>query len=244
MPLPDPSTLCVHVDADTGFPVDAELTFDPFALHVQLPGGLRVDAQSVGGSTDVPRQLLAQLNTALAPLQPAFDLIDFALQAKEVFDAVKTLNAIKIGNAVAKLPAKVDKLKAYVPQLSVPLLVKSVLAVVVARLEVVNLDLTALEAAQVRIDAAQAKAVALPSSDLAAVADCAQERNDAHLRLLVREAEPLNRLLGIINILCAVVGLPELPPLGVDGTVTISEYKAGVAAARAAMEHLSGLLPV
>ena len=239
MALPDITTLCIEIDPDTGLKVGLGLTFDPFDLGITFPGGGKLEA-AMEDAQMVPRRLMAQLNPALMPLTPLFDLVDALLLAKKVFDAVKTLNAAKIAAVLPDFAKAVDKLKALVPQVSIPLMILNIIDALLALIQLLKLDLQAMVDFQLKLDAADLRAAELGSADLAFITLCGRNQLEAALSVFGKKAAPLNRLIGMLNLLGGIAGLPEIPGLSLSGSASaqlaaLDELAAALGRVRAAI---------
>ena len=88
MPLADFKTLCVGVTQGGG------------TKCISFPGGAEICASVPSvlpvGSGEQALDLLGKLNTALAPLQPIFNIIDAALALFECAKATATLDPAEI----------------------------------------------------------------------------------------------------------------------------------------------------
>jgi hypothetical protein len=201
MPLPDLETLCV------------ELTVSPQRLSLILPGGASLDAP-----LQLAKQLMAQANAALAPLVPVFDLVDVALAlanaVKAIPDAIEHLDPSKISAALPALEAKLAKVLALVPQLSVPIMIVGLIDVLLAFLEGLGGQLGAFIDQQVRIQRAENRAAELGNAQLQIVAGCAKHHLDAQLLSLAESVAPVNRLVALVNVFAELAGLGPLPGLG------------------------------
>jgi hypothetical protein len=234
VPLPDVSNVCVAIDAETG--LDLRLGVDlPTALadlKIQLPGGIKLGAKASDGIPNagaIIADIMAQINTALGPFAPIFDLIDIALVIVKVFDAVKSLNPIKIADALVGLIKKVDIVAALVPPLSLPLMIRDFIDVLLVFLASLKAQLLVMLSAQVKLDAgfdavADLQAAGDPDSlaiaaQLEAALNCGQANLDAMFAAQKNGAKPLNRLLALIGGLGEAVGVPALPSLELGGTL-------------------------
>lgn len=242
MGIPDLSTLCTEYDVETGFPVSAGVTFDPFQLEIAFPGGGKLSGV-MSAPTQAAFDILGQLNSALMPLQPVFDIIDAVMSVKKVFDAVAS-NPFSIASALPDLLKKVDIIAGFIPQLAVPKMLLGTIDVIIASLASLKVELQALADAQLRISAATAKAEAIGGSvaiNMAIVTSCAQSQLDMQVNILQKKAAPLNRLIGILNILAGIVGI-ELP--SIDGGGGISELVDALDSVIDAMTTVRSAIPV
>jgi hypothetical protein len=210
MPLPDLSAACIQTkvgkqDLCVTFPGGAEMC-------VQIP------SVSIPDATEVAKQLMAQTSAALAPLVPIFNLIDVVLA---LFNCVKAIpdalgpppDPAKLAKCVPELSQKAAKLLKLVPQLSVPFMVVGLIDVLLTFLEGMRNQLKCIVATEARIAQAAARAAELGNVELAAVVDCASANVDAQMKNFSESAAPINRLIGVINLLLELAGLEKLPDL-------------------------------
>lgn len=230
MALPAVGDVCVH----------AALAVD---VQIRFPGGITLQVPAVG----IPKigeqvaKLLAQFNAAIAPFMPVLNVVDALLSAAKVFDAVKSLNPIKIGATLVDFLAIVDKLTALLPPVAFPAFIKDLVNVILLFVIDVQAQLTAVLAAQERIGVSTAKVAALTAAgelDLAAqlnvAVSCAALDVDIAVSAIQANAMPVNRIIGLVSLLCGILGLPELPSItvGVDVSASISALDVLVSALR------------
>lgn len=205
------------------------LSTGPGELCIEMPGGARLCAQAgfdTGDLGEITKSLFAQINSALAPLQPFFNILDVL---KCIMDCIMAIpdcigpppDPSGLLNCIPNLQKAVDKLLKLLPQLSIPIMIKSILHTIIVGLQGVRLKLLALIKQVERIIAASLKATALGNLQLQIVVDCANNNMDAQLQNLNAGMAPLNRLLGLMNVLCELAGLPCIPPIG--GLAAIGE---------------------
>ncbi len=212
MPLaltPDLATACVH------------LSTGPGELCVIFPGGARVCAQfgyDTGDSGEIVKSMLGALNAALVPLGPFFDMLDLfkaivdCIQA--IPDSILSLNPAPIVNCIPHMVKAVDKLLALLPPFPIFVLVKGIVGVIITGLRAVQEKLRALIVYQVRLVTAATRASQLGNVQLQAAVDCATGNFDAQLTNMNTQFLPLNRLIGIINVLLELVGVDCIPTIG------------------------------
>ena len=209
MPLSNLEDICV------------ELTATPQSLSLAFPGGASLDAQlpdlGIPDPMELSKQLMAQANAALAPLVPVFNIMDVVLAlfetVKAIPDAITHLDPGKITEALPELTQKAGKLLAIVPQLSVPLMIVSLIDVLLAFLGGLAGQVRAIIDQQVRIQTAENRAAELGNTQLQVVADCSKHHVDAQLANLAASVAPVNRLIALINVFCQLAGLGPLPDL-------------------------------
>lgn len=213
MPFPHTDALCVTVTATprevcVRFPVGAQVC-------VSMPSVNNADP------SELLQALLGQINSALAPLNPIFTIIDAVLA---VFDCVKAipkaitqLNPVPLIECIPSLAEKVMKLLELVPQLSLPFLLVDVIDVIIFFLETMRAQIQTMQARYERILAAATTAADPGNIALANMLDCINANFQADLINLNEQAAPLNRLLGIIDFILELTGLKFLlKKAGVD----------------------------
>lgn len=114
-----------------------------------------------------------------------FNIIDVVLArfqaVKAIPDAISHLDPSKITDALPDLTQKAAKLAPLVPQLSVPLMIVSLIAVLLTFLGGLSGQLRALIDQQVRIQHAENRAAELGNSQLQTVVDCSRSHVAAQL---------------------------------------------------------------
>ena len=203
-----PHDLCKEIVFDLG--VLASLNIDFMGVSLQPETPLLPTFGDIGG------KLLAQANTALAPLNPLFTMIELLIILKDVLEAVATLNPFSIIAALEKFVVKLLKLRAFIPQLAIPRIVRGLVTVMIVFLGGLRDELNALIRVELGIANAKSAANALGDLDLLASIECAEINLAASISLQSANAEPLNRLMNIVSVFCQIVGLPQLPQLTIS----------------------------
>lgn len=200
------------------------LSLGPGELCIQFPGGVKLCAQAgfdTGDASTIVRSLLAQVNSALMPLQPFFMVLD-AIKAivdcvQAVPEAIIQLDPSGMIECIPDMVKKLTKLLQLLPQLSIPVLIKQLLEALVVQLIALRGQIAALIAHQARLIAAGLRAAELGNVELQTVVDCALENVLAQLANNNAAMAPLNRLIGTINVLLELAGLQPievLPSMG------------------------------
>lgn len=208
MPLPDMTQLCVGLSVTPGemcvtFPVGNDLC-------VQWPSLIPPDP------TELIKQLFAQMNAAMAPLAPIFNIIDAVVAVFDCVKAIATLNPEEILGCIPNLAEKIDKLLKLIPQLSLPLLIVGFLDALITYLEGTKAQLLRQKAFIERVIAAQSAAAMPGNVALSKVVLCALDSIDNFFVFMNEQSAPLNRLIGIVNLFLATIGLGKycIPNLG------------------------------
>jgi hypothetical protein len=174
------------------------------SLSVTMPGGLSLSVQLPRVNLDnvnleLSSQLLSQITTALAPLEPLFNLIDAVVAIKDF--------ASGDAEAVARIVEAVAKLAQIVPALSIPIMLLDILDVLITNIDGIISELTDLIDYEAQIEAVSALATELGNAALQAAATCAQtvllgrrENLDAMLASLGPVITMLNNLLSMIGV--------------------------------------------
>lgn len=207
MPLPDLSTYCVKLTV-------------PAELCVRLPGGAAICAVFPGGNIpsegELTSALLAQVNTALTPLMPFFDILDVFTAMINCIKAVEQClgpppDPTKLVQCFPALASAMEKLLELIPQLSVPVLIGDLLDVLIAYLSGMRQQLGTFANKQAAIAAAATRAVELRSAPLSALVDCATDDLNVAIANLSQQGTAMGRLIGIANVLLGVAGLEPIP---------------------------------
>jgi uncharacterized protein (UPF0147 family) len=196
---------------------------DAIQPTIALPGGVTLQAISgtdTGDPTAIVKGLMQAANPALAPFMPVFDLIAALQAVKKIAESIAPPNPVAIAEGVQTLTEKLSSLAQFVPQLAVPLMVKTTLDTIIAALEALQSKLAVFAAHNERIAQSMARAETLPEparSALLAVVSCAA--NNAATQLANENAAlgPINRLIELLNTLLSMIGLPCIPIVGGAG---------------------------
>lgn len=189
---------------------------------VRFPGGVQLCVQTafvVPDQYQVAKNLLTQANAALAPLAPVFAIVDAILAVKAAIDAIPDSlgpppDPTKLAEALPALAEKVAALAALVPQLSVPFLAVDSIDVLLLSLNGLMQRLQIMVAQQSRIAAAALKATEQDNLPLLDVTICAQDILNGQIASLQQSAEPLDSMIGVVNLFMGLIGLEEIPLLG------------------------------
>lgn len=234
MPLPDLNTFCVKLA-----PQDE--------LCVQFPGGAKLCAtwpsDGIPTSDELTKSLMAQVNTALAPMMPIFDILDVLVAMVNCIKAVEKClgpppdptELVKCFPSLAKAMAKVLQL---IPQLSVPVLIGGILDVLIANLKGMRARIVTLLTKQAKILAAEAYVFASGSRQLRTAVDCAKENLTATMVNLNKDASAIGQLVAIVNLLLELAGLQAI---NLDVSTLSGDLTEAVAPLDAIIATLQGL---
>lgn len=200
-----------------------------FDLCVVFPGGAEVCAQVESfppSLLQLARGLLSQASSALAPLQPIFNIIDVLVAVQNCLEAIpKALgpppDPRKLTACVGDLASTLAELLKLVPQLSIPLLIVGLLDTLITLLQGVLAELRAVARLVDRITRAQA----IQSQSLLQLVVCAEESKQNQLDNLSSLFASINPLIELINAFAGLAGLEAIPSftggLGEDPTAAI-----------------------
>jgi hypothetical protein len=227
----------------------------PSPISIRFPGGITIKAMPLSSEViatelNYVQSLMAQATPLLAAFQPVFILIDLGVA---LLDTVTSIPGLIVGDvdtfldALERVQSNVAKLTGLAPQAAVPVLVRDLVAFLVAVLDVLDQQLAAVEAAEAEVAAIQAMAEAAPAAykDFAFEdRDCAQAQAEAMLAHVIAATGPIQNLLLIIGVISKLVqGLPGMPELGDLTGQSTAEVKAALAELREALELVLSVLP-
>lgn len=212
--LPDGASFCV------------ELSTGPGELCVTLPGAATLCATfgfETGDPAKIVSSMLGTVNAALTPLAPFFAVLD-ALKAivdcvQAVPDAITQLDVTGLLACVPEMVKKLQKVLALIPQLSVPMMIISILDVIIVGMMGLRAQMAAMIRQLDKITAAAARAAELGNVDLQVIVDCSMANLEAHAENMNASMAPLNRLLGLINLMLELAGLPCIPSVALGTEV-------------------------
>ena len=205
MPLPDLAQLCVDIDVTPG------------TLCITLPGPSEICVQFpslVPPSPDeLVKQLFAQLNAALAPLTPIFNIIDVVVAIFDCIKAISTLDPVEIVNCLPGLAERVAALLRLIPQLTIPVLVVQFLEVLILFLRGQRNQIVRQLAYIQRILVAELAATRPGNLGLSSAIICSKDDLRNLVQWFNEGATPLNRLIGVINAFFEII--PPLQPYAI-----------------------------
>ncbi len=190
-------------------------------LVVTLPGGASVAGVPLLVGPDPLTQALAAsaaMGPAIAPLMPAFRIIDAVLSLKDFVEAVPQVivNPGKIVEAGAKFIQKIAALAGIVPQLSVPLMLVGVIDVVISLMQGLIANLIQIQAQERAIAEAAELVSDVPSLGPIVTAASSQVAvSTANVAAAAAGAAPL---ILTINLLASLAGLPGIEASPTGGT--------------------------
>lgn len=238
MKIPDLDVFCVRPSPAAG------------GLCIRFPGGftLCLPDPRLGHPLSQVEALLKGFSAALMPLAPFFNLLAVVVAIIDVIKAVPALigpppDPAKFIEALNKLIEAAAKLVSLIPQASIPIFVKDLLAVVAFFLRALATELQAFVAQATRIEESATLAADLNLPSLSVEVSCAQDAFDIEMANLNESLGPLAQLLGLVNVLLGLAGLPEIE---VDLSTSSSPQEAIDAMLRIAqvLDDVANTIPV
>lgn len=201
---------------------------------ITFPGGLELKAalNSITPPTsyEVAMALLGQLNTALAPLQPIFIILDVILAIMEFLKVVTTLSVGKMVEALKDLAEKLLKLLALLPQFSIALMILGVIDTILVFLQGLVSVLKTWATTQFRISSAPRGKY----DSLDQILACTSAYLDAQVQAMSQNLGMVKYLIGLINGFMDLIGLgdygiPDILDLSSNGLLEqVLVLEAGV----------------
>lgn len=186
-------------------------------LCITLPGGTQICAMDLLNAADpfiILQTLFMSLNTALAPLTPIFNIIDVVEAIVQCLQAIPQClappNPEPLIKCIPNLVQALAKLLAMLPPLSVPILVLETIKALIVAIEAFITRLEAIIRKNAQLLAAATASVKPGNVSLKAIVDCATGNIGIEIQNLNAALQPLNRLIGIVNLFASLVpGLPQ-----------------------------------
>lgn len=210
--VPEASSICI------------ELKVGPGEICIELPGGATLCASAdveFGDAASIIRGFLGEVNSSLTPLTPFFNVLDVI---KKIFDCIQAVldvvsevppNPQPLIDCLPGLAAAVDQLLKLLPIYSVPSMIRSILTAIILGLEGLKDEISALILSAARVLQAELRGAELQNPDLVFVAECAAAEFDIEFANYNESLKPLSRLIGVLNTLLELAGLPCIKiPLG------------------------------
>jgi hypothetical protein len=202
-----------ELDAPPELPVDA----------IPLPGGAVLSAQvgfDLGSPMAVVTGLFGQVNTALTPLAPFFNVLDVVLALFATVTGIKdALTSVppdptKLITPFADLAKKAAGLLKLIPQLSLPATIRGIIAGIMNFLKAVRGKLKALITKANKIISGYTRAQMLNLPILRTELLTAKASLDVQVGNLNIGLGPVNKLVALVNAFMQLAGLGCLPSLG------------------------------
>jgi len=210
---------------------------------LRFPGGAKICfnfAQLPSDPGEVARQIVAASNTALAPLQPIFTLLDALLAigecVKGVPEAITQLDPSTLILCIPDLLEKLAALASLAPQISLIPFLADLVELLVKHLTGMRSDIARLATTNAEILAAEALQEGRPGLQVAV--SCARDSYNAEVAMLNAANGPLNELLQLVLGLLSVIGVQF------NGTAALDTFSENIAEALAPIDALIDTLTV
>jgi len=189
-------------------PICIEIPELPDPISITLPGGVSMESIN----------LLEQLQPALAPLVPLFNIVDTVVA---LFNCIKAIpevigpppNPTILAACIPELAEKVNALLKLIPQLSLPYTILGAIDLVIDTLRQVRSQLLHLQQQTAQITGAIDRATELEDAGLMAITQCAQHNIEREAANVGKGLASLGKLIGLLNLFLGMIGGPEIPDL-------------------------------
>lgn len=229
-----------------------DLKVAPGSICITLPGGAQICAKADASVPDIAEQVkqaFDTVNSALTPLVPIFNIIDTVIAAVNCIGAIPdALLAVppdpsKIADCLPDLAKKLDALLKLVPQVSVPLLLAEIIDNLILFLLGYKNQIKVMIARANAVAVAQTRATTLGNVQLQTILDCTTGNLQAELVNLNAGFTPIQRLIGLVNALADLAGLPCIPAISGVNDLT-EEALVPIDEAIAFLRDLRALIPI
>lgn len=181
---------------------------------IVFPGGAEICTQFPRIPTDGGEAigaLFQQINTALAPLTPIFNIIDAVVAlfqcVQAIPDAIVKLDVNELVQCVPDMVKKINKLLQLIPQITIPAMIVALIDILIKALIALRTQLQFIALEQAAIIARNIKAAQPGNVALRTILDCAQHDLDVHLQYANARMTPINRLLGVVVVFAQILGI-------------------------------------
>jgi len=189
-------------------PICIEIPEIPDPLQLTLPGGVTMESIN----------LMEQIQPALTPLVPLFNIIDTVVA---VFNCIKAIpdtlgpppDPTALAACIPEVAEKVNALLRLIPQLSLPYTIIGIIDLVIDTLRQARSQLLHLQQQVAQITGAIDRATDLDDAGLMAITSCAEANVEQEAANVGKSLASLGKLIGILNLFLGMVGGPEVPDL-------------------------------
>jgi hypothetical protein len=211
----------------------------PDPLSITLPGGVSMESIN----------LMEQIQPALTPLVPLFNIIDTVVA---LFNCVKAIpdmmgpppDPTVLAACIPELAEKVNALLKLIPQLSLPYTIIGIIDLVIDTLRQVRSQLLHMQAQMEQILGAIDRATELEDAGLMAITNCAQENVAQEAANVGKSLAAMGKLIGILNLFLGMVGGPEVPDLSALAGTPLDEAIPPIDAIIESLQTVRDAVPV
>jgi len=220
-------------------PICIEIPELPDPLSITLPGGVSMESIN----------LMEQIQPALTPLMPLFDIIDTVVA---VFNCIKAIpdtlgpppDPTVIAACIPELAEKVNKLLKLIPQLCLPYTIIGIIDLIIDVLRQARSLLLHLQAQMQQLTGAIDRATELDDAGLMAITSCAEANIAQEAANVGKSLAALGKLIGILNLFLGMVGAPEVPNLSNLAGTPLDEVIPPLDAIVDQLTKVRGMIPV
>jgi hypothetical protein len=220
-------------------PICIEIPELPDPFSITLPGGVTMESIN----------LMEQIQPALTPLVPLFNIIDTVVA---VFNCIKAIpdslgpppDPTVLAACIPELAEKVNALLKLIPQLSLPYTIIGIIDLVIDTLRQARTQLLQLQAQIQQITGAIDRATELEDAGLMAITSCAEANVAQEAANVGKSLASIGKLIGILNLFLGMIGAPEIPDLSNLADVPLDEAIEPLDAIVESLQAVRDMVPV
>ena len=220
-------------------PICIEIPELPDPFSITLPGGVSMESIN----------LMEQIQPALTPLVPVFNIIDTVVA---IFNCVKAIpdtlgpppDPTVLAACIPELAEKVNALLKLIPQLSLPYTIIGIIDLVIDTLNQARSQLLHLQAQMQQITGAINHATELDDAGLMAITSCAQANVAQEAANVGKSLAALGKLIGLLNLFLGMIGAPEVPDLSDLAGTPLDEVVPPIDAIVEMLQSVRSAVPV
>jgi len=220
-------------------PICIEIPELPDPISITLPGGVTMESIN----------LMEQIQPALTPLVPLFNIIDTVVA---IFNCVKAIpdtlgpppDPTVLAACIPELAEKVNALLKLIPQLSLPYTIIGIIDLVLDTLRQARSQLLQLQAQIQQITGAIDRATELEDAGLMAITSCAEANVAQEAANVGKSLASIGKLIGILNLFLGMIGAPEVPDLSNLADVPLDEAIEPLDAIVEQLQAVRDMVPV
>ena len=220
-------------------PICIEIPELPDPFSITLPGGVTMESIN----------LMEQIQPALTPLVPLFNIIDTVVA---IFNCIKAIpdmlgpppDPTVLAACIPELAEKVNALLKLIPQLSLPYTIIGIIDLVIDTLRQARTQLLQLQAQIQQITGAIDRATELEDAGLMAITSCAEANVAQEAANVGKSLASIGKLIGILNLFLGMIGAPEIPDLSNLADVPLDEAIEPLDAIVESLQAVRDMVPV
>jgi len=220
-------------------PICIEIPELPDPFSITLPGGVTMESIN----------LMEQIQPALTPLVPLFNIIDTVVA---IFNCIKAIpdmlgpppDPTILAACIPELAEKVNALLKLIPQLSLPYTIIGIIDLVIDTLRQARSQLLQLQAQIQQITGAIDRATELEDAGLMAITSCAEANVAQEAANVGKSLASIGKLIGILNLFLGMIGAPEIPDLSNLADVPLDEAIEPLDAIVESLQAVRDMVPV